>query len=509
MGSHLVTLFVILPLAAAFLNLLIGRKMKGAPDILANLATLALLIASVFSVFAVAKNGIFVYKVGSWVPPIGIAMVLDGLAAFMLVTVNLVAFLCTVYSVNYMEKFTSKWSFYTLFLLMLAGMNGVIISGDMFNLFVFLEIASVASYALVAFGTEHEELEATFKYMVMGTVGSLFILLGIALMYSYTSTLNMADISLTLAQKGLGNITLFVSILFIAGFGLKAALVPFHAWLPDAHPSAPAPISAMLSGVLIKSLGIYTIVRVLYNVIGVTKEFTNILLVLGVLSMIVGALLAMGQWDLKRLLAYSSISQVGYIILGIGIGTPLAIMGALFHLFNHSVFKSLLFLNSGAIEYASGTRDMRLMGGLREKLPITGWTSLIASMSIAGVPPFNGFFSKLIIIFAAVQAGYIGYGFWAALVSVLTLAYFISVQKNVFFGAPSKAMLSGRDVAKWDDIKEPPLFMRLSMIALAIICIFGGLLLIPAVSGNFLNAATEALTAGRDYANTIFGSLGL
>ena len=509
MGSHLVTLFVILPLAGAFLNSLIGRKMRGVPDILANLTTLALLIASVFSVFAVAKNGIFVYKVGSWIPPIGIAMVLDGLTAFMLVTVNLVAFLCTVYSVNYMEKFTSKWSFYTLFLLMLAGMNGVIISGDMFNLFVFLEIASVASYALVAFGTEHEELEASFKYMVMGTVGSLFILLGIALMYSYTSTLNMADISLTLAQKGLGNITLFVSILFIVGFGLKAALVPFHAWLPDAHPSAPAPISAILSGVLIKSLGIYTIARLLYNVIGVTKEFTNILLVLGALSMIVGALLAMGQWDLKRLLAYSSISQVGYIILGIGIGTPLAIMGALFHLFNHSVFKSLLFLNSGAVEYASGTRDMRLMGGLREKLPITGGTSLIASMSIAGVPPFNGFFSKLIIIFAAVQAGYIGYGFWAALVSVLTLAYFISVQKNVFFGAPSKAMLSGRDVVKWDDIKEPPLFMRLSVIALAIICIFGGLLLIPAVSGNFLNAATEALTTGRDYANTVFGSLGL
>ena len=504
MVNYLVPLFVILPLGGAFINSLLGKKIKRMPDVAANLVTLSLLIASVSSIFAVSRCGTLVYKVGSWMPPIGIAMVLDGLTSFMLLTVNLVAFLCTVYSVSYMEKYTAKRNFYTLFLLMLAGMNGVIISGDMFNLFVFLEIASVASYALVAFGTEEEELEASFKYLVMSTVGSLFVLLGIALMYSYTSTLNMADMALILLGKGLGKITLFVSILFITGFGLKAALVPFHAWLPDAHPSAPAPISAMLSGVLIKSLGIYTMVRVLYNVFGMSKELTSMLLVLGALSMIVGALLAMGQWDLKRLLAYSSISQIGYIILGIGIGTPLAIFGALFHLFNHSVFKSLLFLNAGAVEYATGTRDMRLMGGLREKLPITGGTSLIASMSIAGVPPLNGFFSKLIIIFAAVQAGYIGYASWAAAVSILTLAYFVTVQKNVFFGAPSKALS-----AKWNTIKEPPFFMRVPVIALAIICILGGLLLIPVVSSSFLKSATDVLVAGGEYANTVFGNLGL
>jgi multicomponent Na+:H+ antiporter subunit D len=496
-------------LGGAFLNSLFGKRLKWIPDALASLTTIGLLVFSVFSIFAAAKYGVVVYKVGSWIPPIGIAMVLDGLTAFMLVTVNLVAFLVTLYSINYMEKFTAKWNFYTLFLLMLAGMNGVIITGDMFNLYVFLEIASVASYALVAFGTEHEELEASFKYIVMSTIGSLFILLGIVFMYSYTSTLNMADMALILMQKGIGKITLFVSIFFVVGFGLKAALVPFHAWLPDAHPSAPAPISAMLSGVLIKSLGIYALARILYNVFGVNTEFASVLLALGALSMIVGALLAMGQWDFKRLLAYSSISQIGYIILGIGIGTPLGILGALFHLFNHSIFKSLLFLNSGAVEYASGTRDMRLMGGLNEKMPVTGGTSLIASMSIAGVPPFNGFFSKLIIIFAAVQAGYIGYAFWAALVSILTLAYFVSVQKNIFFGTPSEVLVRGdsKKLTKWDDIKEPPLFMRLAVVVLAIICIFGGLLLIPSVSQYFLKPATDALVIGKDYAGAVFGSL--
>lgn len=507
MDNPLIPIFVIIPLGAAFLNSLIGKKIRWAPDTLGNLATVALLIASAFSIFAVSKYGLLVYKVGSWIPPVGIAMVMDGFTSFMLVTVNLVAFLVTIYSINYMERYTSKWTFYTLFLLMLAGMNGVIITGDIFNLFVFLEIASVASYALVAFGTEHEELEASFKYMIMSTVGSLFILLGIVLMYSYTSTLNMADMALVITQKGAGKITLFVSILFVMGFGLKAALVPFHAWLPDAHPSAPAPVSAMLSGVLIKSLGIYTIARIFFNVFGINKEFAGVLLFFGALSMIVGALLAMGQWDIKRLLAYSSISQIGYIILGIGIGTPLAILGALFHLFNHSVFKSLLFLNSGALEYAVGTRDMRKMGGLKEKMPVTAGTSLIASMSIAGVPPFNGFFSKVIIIFAAVQAGYIGYAFWAALVSIITLAYFISVQKNVFFGAPSAALRDGKEVTKWNEIKEVPQLMRFSFVILAVICIFGGLLLIPALSENFLKAATDALAAGSDYAVTVFGNL--
>ena len=187
---------------------------------------------------------------------------------------------------------------------MLAGMHGVIMTGDLFNLFVFLEIASIASYALVAFGTEAEELEASFKYAIMGSVASSFILLAIALTYGYTSTLNLADISLVLSQKGGGFLITFVSVLFLVGFGLKAALVPFHAWLPDAHPSAPAPISAMLSGVLIKTLGIYAIIRIFFNVFGTAHTpILSILMFLGVLSMLVGVILALSQWDFKRLLA--------------------------------------------------------------------------------------------------------------------------------------------------------------------------------------------------------------
>jgi len=491
---NIIPLFVAIPLAGAFLVAIIGKKVKSMPDITGNLLTLTLLILSILAVRAVNIYGVLVYTVGSWVPPVGISMVMDGLTTFMLVTVNLIACLVSIYSISYMKRFTSKWKFYTLFLLMLAGMNGVIVSGDIFNLFVFLEIASVASYALVAFGTEKHELEAAFKYAVMGTVGSLFILLGIVFLYSYTSTLNMADMASVLAQQGMSNILIMVSVLFIMGFGLKAALVPFHAWLPDAHPSAPAPISAMLSGVLIKSLGVYALFRLCYNVIGMNPKLSLILMFLGALSMVIGVFLAIGQWDFKRLLAYHSISQIGYVVLGIGLGTPLGILGGLFHLFNHSIFKSLLFLNSGAVEYSTGTRDLQKMGGLMTKMPATGATTLVASMSIAGIPPFNGFWSKLIIIIAAVQAGRYGYAFWAVLASILTLASFRKVMKYAFFGQLKTSL---------KQVKEVPLSMKLSMGCLALICIGAGVLLLSGVSELFLDKATDALSVGAGYALTI------
>ncbi len=498
MPLNLLPLFVVIPLASAFLNSLIGKKIKGFSDILSAIATFCLAFISVYSALLFKDTGVVVYKVGGWAPPIGISMVMDGLTIFMLITINIVAFLISIYSIDYMERYTEKWNFYCLFLLMIAGMNGVIISGDMFNLYVFLEIAAISSYALVAFGTEHEELEASFKYAVMGTVASSFILLGIVFLYSFTSTLNMADMSVELAKKGSSHIVLLVSVLFLMGFGLKSALVPFHAWLPDAHPSAPAPISAMLSGLLIKSLGIYAIVRIFYSVLGIGQQILSILMALGALSMVVGVCLALGQWDFKRLLAYSSISQVGYIMLGLGLGTPLGITGGLFHLLNHSVFKSLLFLNSGAVEYSTGSRDLRNMGGLRERMPVTANTSLVASMSIAGIPPFNGFWSKLIIIVACIETGHFAYASLAVLVSILTLAYFMKVQRYAFFGE-LKEQLS--------NIKEVPIFMKLSMILLAILCLLGGVLLMPNAYSDVLRLARDAVISGKDYASIVFSGL--
>jgi len=488
----IIPLFIVLPLAAAFIIPMFSRKFKILPDILGNLTTLCLLV---MSLSVIGKQGI--YKMGGWIPPVGINLVLDGLSVLMLITIAIVSFCSTLFSIKYMELYTSKLRYYSLFLLMVAGMNGVVLTGDMFNLYVFLEIASVASYALVAFGCEHEELEASFKYLVLGCVASSFILLGIALLYGSFGTLNMAHMAQMVQQFGMNSSATFAVVCFLMGFGVKAALVPFHAWLPDAHPSAPAPISAMLSGVLIKVLGVYALVRILFNVLGVTQSWLSILMMLGALSMVAGVFLAVGQWDLKRLLAYHSISQIGYVILGIGIGTPLGILGGVFHLFNHSVFKSLLFLNSGSVVYSTGTRDLHKMGGLGQKMPVTSSTSMIASMSIAGIPPFNGFWSKLIIIAACLKAGHPVYAFWAVLASILTLASFTKVQRYAFFGKLPNALKR---------IKEAPLTMNLPMIILAALCIVAAILVMPSMRAAVLQPAVDVLAQGvPEYIKSVLG----
>jgi multicomponent Na+:H+ antiporter subunit D len=501
---QLIPLFVAIPLGIAFLLPILGKFWKRSSDILANLVNLTLLALSLISLHIThyTLHNVLVYKVGGWQPvngiPIGIYMVLDGFSILMLIIINLVGFLATLYSVEYMEKFTDKARYYTLFLLMMAGMNGVVLSGDMFNLFVFLEVAAISSYALVAFGTEAEELEAAFKYQVMGTVASGFILLAIAILYSHVGTLNMADTARILAVSTPNNLILFVGSLFLMGFGLKAAIMPFHAWLPDAHPSAPAPISAMLSGVLIKAIGVYALCRIFFNVIGLAgrESILYLLMILGVISMLVGALLAIGQKDFKRLLAYSSISQIGYIIFSFGLGTPLGLLGGLFHLLNHATFKSLLFLNSGAVVYSTGNRDLEKMGGLSERMPVTGATSLIGSMSISGIPPLSGFWSKLIIIIAAIEAGRFGFALIAVLVSIITLAYYLKVQRMAFFGK-----LSGSQ----KEIKEAPPFMCTSMIILSILCIIMGLLLLPQVRLIIFNPAVQVLRNGLEYSKSILG----
>jgi multicomponent Na+:H+ antiporter subunit D len=403
---------------------------------------------------------------------------------------------------------------------MVAGMNGVALSGDMFNLFVFLEVSAIASYALVAFGVESEELEASFKYLILGGLASSFILFGVGILYNLTGTLNMAQVSDALSRQAaesghLNRAALLAAAFFLMGFGLKAAMVPFHAWLPDAHPSAPAPMSAMLSGVVIKTLGIYALCRVLFNVLGVGGPLpeglyiAQVLVALGVLSMVVGGLLMVGQWDLKRLLAYSSISQMGYVILAMGVGgemlrdpakhgiAELAIFGGLFHLFNHAMFKSLLFLCSGAIEYGTGTRQLRQMGGLGQKMPVTGGCCRIAALSISGVPPFNGFWSKLTIIVAVVWAGHYVLGSIAVLVAFMTLLTYIKVQRYV---------LHGELPTRLQDLREAPGLMCFAMVALAVLCCISGVLVGLFLSDQLLDPGMRALTRGAGYVRMVLGS---
>lgn len=495
-------LFVAVPLAAAFLTAMFSEKLRSIATLIANCTTVLLLALAIASI-----GHTQIYQVGKWPIPLGINMVLDGLSELLLLTISTVSFAAMLFSIRYMERYTAKSKYLSLFLLMVAGMNGVVLSGDIFNLFVFLEIASIASYALVGFGCEHEELEASFKYMVLGSVASLFVLFAVAMIYGNTGTLNMVYISEYIASHKLNTGLMFALGLFITGFGLKAALVPFHAWLPDAHPSAPAPISAMLSGVLIKALGVYALIRVVFNLYGVSEVLGWVLIALGAVSMIIGVFLAVGQWDFKRLLAYHSISQMGYVVLGIGIGAlilarggnrawaALAILGGLFHLINHAVFKSLLFLTSGSVEMSTGTRQLKQLGGLAQKMPLTRAACTIASAAIAGVPPFNGFWSKLLIVIAAVQGGFYWLAAATVLVSLVTLISFLKVQRYIFLGDLPAELETVKDNTGW---------MGLSMASLACLCVLMGLLLLVGpLRESILKPAVDVLMDQVSYAATI------
>lgn len=509
-----ISLFVIIPLAGAFLSAIAGSISKGFGRYFTSLILAFLTGLGVFYIFSLKSP--IVYKVGGHELfegiPIAIYMVMDGLSIYLLLVINLIGFLSAFYSISYIKKFTAENNYYILFCLMVAGMNGVVLSGDVFNLYVFLEIATISSYALVAFGIEKEQLEASFKYQVLGGISSLFILMSIGIIYWSTSTLNIADISRVIKTVDNKELLRFIGVIMLAGFGLKAALIPFHAWLPDAHSSAPSPISSMLSGVLIKAIGAYVIMRLFFNMFDVSYDLSLIITIIGTISMVLGGFIAIGQWDIKRLLAYSSISQMGYVILGVGIGmlvlaqngdrsvAALSITGGLFHLLNHAVFKGLLFLNAGAIEYETGIRDMKNLGGLSISMPITTSTSISAAMSISGIPPFNGFFSKLIIIIAAIQARYFVLAILAVVISFITLGMYLKLLRFTFFNR------SGRDLNNRDlKIREVPFAMCFSMIFMAVLCIVLSLLIVPSIRDIVLTPAVNVLLDTVKYSTTVLG----
>ncbi len=477
-------LLVAIPLGAGFLLPLLDRRANATPHLLAG-AALAVLTG--LSVVAMGKEGAF--AMGGWDAPVGIRLRNDGLSSLMLLLINGIGFLVALYSAEFIKRYGSVARYYGLFLFMTAGMNGAVLAGDLFNLYVFIEIAGVASYALVAFGRKAEDLEASFRYAVLGSVASTLILAAIVLVYAVTGTLDLDHVAAGLADVGRSGPLHLALGLLLAGLALKAALAPFHAWLPDAHPAAPAPVSAMLSGVLIKAIGVYAIGRLVFNVVGPTAEILAALRWLGVLSMALGGLLALRQQDIKRMLAYSSIGQIGYVVVGLGLGTPLGVAGALFHLVNHAVCKSLLFLDAGAVERAAGTRDLGELGGLGRVIPVASRTTLIASLSISGVPPFGGFWSKLLIVIACIEAGSLGLGLAAVLFSVVTLGYQLRLQRGCFerpAPAGAAALVAG----------TPPL-MAAPMVALSVLCIGMGLLALPGLAQPLgIAPAVAALLGG-------------
>ena len=334
----------------------------------------------------------------------------------------------------------ARFKFINLLILGSIGMCGVVMVNDMFSLYVFLEITAVVSFILIAFQRDIFGLEGAFKYLMLSSVATIMMLSATAILLIVSHDTSFVSLHKAVSECG-GNWLVAAAVaLFLCGLFIKAGLVPFHGWLPDAYTSAPAPVSVLLAGIVTKAAGVYTLMRVSLAVFGMSEPVKNLLLAIGAASILIGAIAAIGQNDFKRMLSYSSISQVGYIILGFGTGTALGMIAAMFHLFNHSIFNSLLFVNQAAVEIRTGTSDMNKIGGLTTKMPVTGTTSVIAILSTCGIPPMAGFWSKLMIIFALWQGGRYGYAVVAVLAGILTLTYMLSMQRRLFFGKATEGL---------------------------------------------------------------------
>lgn len=492
----------------AFLIVMLGRN-KAVRNILALLAVTASFCFLAALVKPVMINGeIIAYWMGGRAPAggyaIGIALEVDALSLFFGLLVATAVLVSCIYSIQYMSHDHNVREYYTLFLMLSGGVMGLVLSGDIFNMFIMVEILTFAAVALTAFrNTAKGALEAAFKYLVVGSMGSTCILVGTIMLYAQVHTLNFAQLS-ALIPGNLNNATKLAFALLFIGFGTKAFIVPFHPLAADAHGAAPASISVLISGVLTKS-GIYGIIRLsyfLFQSMGLgTVQF--MLVFFGCMSMFICVTMALAQHDFKRLLAFHSISQIGYVLTAVGLCTALGISAGLYHAMNHTLFKGLLFLAAGAVLHQTGTTDLDRLGGLSKKMPWTTVLFLIGAFSISGIPPFNDFASKWMIYQAtyekAVESGNIGFllvTIIALITSVLTLASFVKVSQSVFFGQLPK---------EYENVKEVSFGMRFAMCIFALLCVLTGLF--PNVVTKYLTEpAANAVFNVTNYINSMMGS---
>ncbi len=428
----------------------------------------------------------------------------DGLSALMVLIIGGIGLLASVYSMRYLEERTAEEAaprrvrtFYGLLLWFLGTMLWGCVTNNVIMLYVAIEATTLSSGLLVAFYWDRRALEAGYKYLMLLTIGITFALFGCVLLYASAaatgklpgaSALLISDIRTVVPFIPGGTASIAVAFLVI-GFGTKAGIAPFHPWLPDAHAEAPTPISVLLSGVMIK-MALYALARTVSIFYPALPQVTVFLVALGTFTMLLGIILALAQNDLKRLLAYSSVSQMGYVLVGIGLGTYLGCYGGLFHLLNHALYKSLLFMCVGAVLYATGIRRISELGGLRKQMPITSACFFVGALAIAGFPPLNGFWSKLTVYLALARAGL----WWAAviaiLVSILTMVVMVRAAYRVFWG---ESPAGGADALS---VREVPARMWAPMAVLAALC--GLLGVYPQLPYPLLDRAAKVLaTLGR------------
>lgn len=458
MLDHLPALQVILPLIGAPLVALIPRRTLAWA--LTTLVCWACLAIAVLLLQQVHAEGVIHYAMGGWAAPYGIEYRIDAANALVLLIVASIAAVAMPFAKRSVESEIAAdrvhW-FYSAWLLAVGGMLGITITGDLFNVFVFFEIASLASYALIAMGRDRRALFASYQYLVMGTIGTTFLLIGIGFVYMMTGTLNMMDLAARLPEVADTRTVRAAFAFMVVGISLKLALFPLHLWLPNAYAHAPSVVTALLAATATK-VAVYVLVRIVFTIFGAEFSFgtlplTWLLLPLAIVGMLSPSVVAIFQDDAKRLLAYSSVAQIGYMVLGLSMATVTGLTATLLHLFNHAMMKGALFLALGAVVYRIGSASVSRMDGLAKQMPWTMAAFVLGGLSLIGVPLTVGFVSKWYLILGALELGWYAVVALIVFTSLLAVVYIWRVVEHAYF----------RPVPEGREASEAPLSMLVPM----------------------------------------------
>ena len=449
MTQHLPILQIVLPMMTAPLCVLL-RRARGSWA-LAFAVTWFAFGSSVMVLLQVLGEGAISYELGGWPPPWGIELRIDVINAFVLLIVTGISSVVLTASPRSLEQEVPRnqhYLFYAAYLLCMTGLLGMTATGDAFNVFVFLEISSLSAYALIAMGPRKRALTSAFQYLIMGTLGGTFILLGVGMLYMVTGTLNIADLGVRLEAVGPNRTVLVALAAIVVGTSIKLALFPLHVWLPNAYAYAPALVTAFLAATATK-VAYYVLVRFVFRVFGAELAFESLhldalLMPMAILAMFVASAVAIYQNDVKRMLAYSSLAQIGYMVLGLSLATVTGLAGGIVHLFNHALMKSGLFLALACVVVRLGSTRLEDLAGLSRRMPLTAAAFVGGGLSLIGVPLTAGFVSKWYLVLGALERGFWPVAVLILLSSVLAVIYIWRVVEVLYFQDPPE----GADVVK-------------------------------------------------------------
>ncbi len=476
--------YIAVPLFAAFLIPLVGKVSKELVKLIPGLVLLYLSYGSIM-LFPKGMENPIIEIIAGFKPPFGIALYYGATAAFLVTLVTLLGFVIWLYSYKFIIREPIE-KYYMLFMLLITGATGIMLTGDIFNLFVFLEITAIASYSLTAFLRDKDSAEAAFKYLLIGSFSSAFFLLTVMILYTYTGTLNLADLA-SKADMIPANAKGFALLLVIVGMGIEAEIFPLNGWAPDAYSQAPSPIGAVFAGIVVKA-AVYAFIRIIFLFFK-TPEVLHFIVIIGLITLIIAEMAALRQHQIKRMLAFSSLGQMGLVILALGIGTTESTSAALFQMFNHAVIKAMLFFAAGYLVFHSGSKLIDSVTGLGYDKPITSFFFSLGALAIIGLPPFSGFWSKLNVLISIASEGEI-------LIIVLILA--ASVVEAVYYLRIIGKLYTRKEIDS--NPRRTPISGLLAMGILAIVIIVIGIY--PDVLTQWLQPAAENLLNSEEYIQT-------